>query len=342
VVVYDLGGGTFDASLVRMRGRTHEVMATAGVNQLGGDDFDDVLLDLVLARAQLTRSALDARALERLLDQCRDAKEGLNASSRKLTLDLEACLEEAAPARELTLQVADFYDACAPLVERTMEVMRAVIEREGALDAGASDDPLAADVAGLYVVGGASALPVVGRVLRTRFGRRVHRSPYPHASVCIGLAIASDEAAGFELEDRFSRNFGVFREAQGGEKASYDAIFTREMALPRPGEPPVTVRRRYRAAHDVGHYRFFECAAFDGEGNPRGDIAPLTDVLFPFDARLRGRGVDLVGQPVRRLEREGPIVEERYAVDAQGMVEVTITDVDCGFTRTHVLGATAP
>jgi len=247
---------------------------------------------------------------------------------------------EEAPVRDVTVSVADYYDACAPLVESTMDVMRAVIEREGA-DAGAPDDPLAPDVAGLYVVGGASALPVVGRVLRTRFGRRVHRSPYPHASVCIGLAIASDADAGFELDDRFSRNFGVFREAQGGDRASYDPIFTREMALPRPGDPPVVVHRRYRAAHDVGHYRFFECAAFDDQGNPRGDLAPLTDVLFPFDHKLRERGVDLAGVPVRRLDREGPIVEERYAVDAHGMVEVTIVDVDCGYARTQKLGVPA-
>src|SRR5262249_5988494 len=64
VVVYDLGGGTFDASLVRMRGRMHDVLATAGVNQLGGDDFDDLLVDLVLARLGLTRPALAPHAVE--------------------------------------------------------------------------------------------------------------------------------------------------------------------------------------------------------------------------------------------------------------------------------------
>ena len=344
VIVYDLGGGTFDASLVKMSGTHHDVVMTAGLAALGGDDFDRALADLAAEKAKIDLGALSPHRLARLLDGCRSAKESLNASSRKITLDLEACLGEGAPSRELTLAVSDYYDACAPMVESTMEVMRTVIEREGAAEGGAgggADDPLSPDVAGLYVVGGASALPVVGRVLRTRFGRRVHRSPYPHASVCIGLAIASDAEAGFELDDRFSRNFGVFREAQGGEKASYDAIFTREMALPRPGDPPVTVRRRYRAAHDVGHYRFFECAAFDDEGNPRGDIAPLTDVLFPFDSKLRGGGVDLAGIAVRRLDRDGPIVEESYAVDAHGMVEVTITDVDSGFARTHLLGAPA-
>jgi molecular chaperone DnaK (HSP70) len=194
-------------------------------------------------------------------------------------------------------------------------------------------------VAGLYVVGGASSLPVIGRALRARFGRRVHRSPYPHAAVAIGLAIASDAESTLSLDDRFSRNFGVFREAHGGAQATYDAIFTRETPLPRRGEPPVVVRRRYRAAHDLGHFRFFECASFDGEGSPAGDIAPVTDVLFPFDAPLRAGDVDLSRVPVRRLERPGPLVEEEYAVDPQGMIEITFKDLDSGFTQKHVVGA---
>ncbi len=338
VIVYDLGGGTFDASLVRMSGTHHDVVATAGLAALGGDDFDRVLAEQAAKQAKIDLNALGTHALARLLDHCRDAKEALGPSSRKIALDLEACLGDAAPVRELSLPVSDYYDACAPLVERTVEVLRSVTEPEGIGEA-ASDDPLAADVAGLYVVGGASALPVVGRVLRASFGRRVHRSPYPHAAVCIGLANASDGETGFLLDDRFSRNFGVFREAEGGDKSTYDPIFTREMPLPRPGDPPITVRRRYRAAHDLGHFRFFECAAFDGEGNPRGDIAPITDVLFPFDTKLRQGAVDLRGVPVHRLESEGPVVEESYAVDANGMVQVTITDLDCGFSRTHPLGA---
>ena len=320
---------------LRMRSNLPKSMRTAA--ELGGDDFDRVLAELVAAKTKLDLASLSATQLGRLLDHCREAKEALNASSRKISLDLEACLGSAAPAREVSLAASDYYDACTPLVEGTLEAMRAVIDRAG-IDGAAADDPLSPDVAGLYVVGGASALPLVGRVLRTRFGRRVHRSPYPHASVCIGLAIASDAEAGFELDDRFSRNFGVFREAQGGAHATYDAIFTREMPLPRRGHPKLTVQRRYRAAHDVGHFRFFECSAFDAEGNPRGDIAPLTDVLFPFDAHLRAQE-DLGAVPVRRLDREGPLVEERYAVDERGLVEFTIVDLESGFARTHVLGA---
>lgn len=337
VIVYDLGGGTFDASLVRVNGKQHEVVMTAGLSALGGDDFDRVLADLVLERLGLAWSSLSAQTHVALLDGCRDAKERLHSSSRKITLDLELCLGEQAPQSDVAVSAADYFDACAPLVERTLEAMAPVVER-GERD-GSSN---LTDVAGVYVVGGASALPIVARLLKTRFGRRVHRSPYPHAAVAIGLAIASDRAAGFELDDRFSRNFGVFREAEHGERAAYDPIFTREMALPRRGQPPVSIERTYRPAHDVGHFRFFECASFDADGSPRGMLAPITDFLFPFDPALRAEGLDLARRPVRSLEHEGPLTRERYAFDSQGMVHVTITDLECGFERTAVIGAPPP
>ena len=211
VVVYDLGGGTFDASVVRMSGRLHEVLATAGIGRLGGDDFDGVVADLVLGHAGVARAALPGRALDRLLDQCRAAKEALVPSSRKLTVDLEAVLGGDAPRAEVTVPVAEFYEACTPLVERTIDAMVPLMSRAD----GAATEPDLSEIAGVYVVGGASELPIVARALRERFGRRVHRSPYPSAAVAIGLSIAADGTAAFELVDRYARTFGVFREGAG-------------------------------------------------------------------------------------------------------------------------------
>jgi hypothetical protein len=193
------------------------------------------------------------------------------------------------------------------------------------------DDGERDDVAGIYVVGGASALPPVGRALRERWGRRVHRSPYPFASVAIGLAIAADEDAGFALEERFERHFGVFREARGGREVAFDVI------LARGGELGGTLERTYRAAHNLGHFRFVECATVDDAGAPRGDITPSGEVLFPFDPALRGAD-SLADVPVRRLER-GPLIREEYAVDPNGIVAVTITDLDTGYRRGYRLGS---
>ena len=333
VVVYDLGGGTFDASVVRMSGRHHEVLATAGLARLGGDDFDDVLADLVLASAGRARHELPVPALERLLTQCRQAKEALNPSSRKVTVDLDAALGPIAPCPEVTLAVADFYAACEPLVERTIASMVPIMSRMDQEE----EAPDLTEIAGVYVVGGASELPIVARALRQRFGRRVHRSPYPSAAVAIGLSIAGD-AGGLELVDRYARTFGVFREGEAGREITFDPIFTPSVELPASASGPLTRTRAYRAAHNVGHFRFFECSALDERGLPRGDMALFADVYFPFDPRLREAG-DLERVPVeRRFGDAGPQVLERYSLDDRGMVEVHIQDVDSGYERAYRLG----
>ncbi len=373
VVVYDLGGGTFDASLVRLRGERHEVLATGGLGRLGGDDFDDVLVDLVLDAAKVTRAELSPRTLGRLVDQCRDAKERLNPSSRKIAIELEleggagGAGESATAGRarslEVSLPVASFYEACAPLVERTIEAMVPVMTRlETAAPAtdttdatsatSTTDAPVAPDdIAGIYVVGGASELPIVARALRERFGRRVHRSPYPSAAIAIGLAIACDDESGFELSDRYGRTFGVFREGAAGSEITFDPIFTSDTALPEVraasgARPALRFKRDYRAAHNVGHFRFLECTTLDPEGRPRGDMTVSGDVLFPFDPRLAqkveagGSSFDLRAVKVERLddERDGPHIQEEYSLDEGGIVAVKIRNVDLGYERQYRLG----
>jgi len=329
VVVYDLGGGTFDASVVLMSGRRHEVVATAGIARLGGDDFDEALAKVVLSRAHISLDALPARARTILLEQCRAAKEAVNPSSRKITVDLEAALGRDAPCLEVTVPVSDLFAACAPLVEETIDAMAPILP--------SGDAPELAEVAGIYVVGGASELPVVARTLRERFGRRVHRSPYPSAAVAIGLAIAAEAGAGFELVDRYSRTFGVFREASAGREITFDPIFTTGTELPRRSDGPLRRTRAYRAAHNVGHYRFFECSAVGDDGRPRGDMALYGDVYFPFDPTLRAKD-DLVSVPVERRGDEGPRIFEEYLLDENGIVDVVIRDMDSGYERSYRLG----
>jgi molecular chaperone DnaK (HSP70) len=321
IVVYDLGGGTFDASLIRAQGRHHQVVATAGVSRLGGDDFDEALARLALA-AQPGAPALDSldlAARSRLGERCRQAKEALTPQTRRMHVELDG-------GHEVTVPVADFYAATAHLVEDSIVALEPVLatgERELA------DDLV--DIAGLYVVGGASALPLVGRALKERFGRRVHRSPYPFAATAIGLAIAADPAAGFSLADQLSRNFGVFREGDEGKSVRFDAIFRRDQPVPGTGSPGETLlRRRYRAMHNVGHYRFAEVAAVDAQGIPSGDLTPLGEVRFAFDPGLRT--ADLAGVAVER-RGDGPRVVERYALGPSGIVELEIADLDTGYSR---------
>jgi molecular chaperone DnaK (HSP70) len=298
VLVYDLGGGTFDASLIHMEGRFNEVVTSSGISRLGGDDFDETIARLISKRPILD-----------LLDEVRVQKESLSPNSRKFV------------AGEAVLPVDEVYEACAPLVEQTLVSME-----EAMRDPRRGDDPVPwSELAGIYVVGGASQFPPVYRRLRERFGtHRVRRSPHPFGSCAIGLAIQLDESAGYKLAERLTRHFGVFREDESGAQVSFDVLVPKDTPL------PAAVSRRYRAAHNVGHYRFVECGRIE-RGRPEGNLAAWDEVFFPFDRTLRDR--DLSRVPVERLG-EGPLIEEVYRCGADGTVEAQLRVLDDGFERT--------
>jgi molecular chaperone DnaK (HSP70) len=303
VLVYDLGGGTFDASLIHMEGRTNEVITSAGISRLGGDDFDEVIAELVLSRRG------GGLVTQELLDDVREQKEALNPNSRKFMID------------DTVLAVEDVYDSCTPLIERTLVAMESAMR-----DPRRGEDEVAwTELAGIYVVGGASSFAPVRRLLRERFGaHRVRRSLHPYGSCAIGLAIHLDEGAGYKLSERLSRNFGVFREDEAGGRISFDVLVPKDTPL------PARVSRRYRAAHNVGHYRFVECGRME-HGRPEGNLATWDELLFPFDPQLRDR--DLAKVPVQRLG-EGPEVEETYQCGADGTVTASLRVLDDGFERT--------
>ena len=88
VLIYDLGGGTFDASLLKMTGHANEVVVSEGIQRLGGDDFDEAIVELVLARLGAAR--LDAAARDLLLEECAARKEAVGPQTRRFLVDLTA------------------------------------------------------------------------------------------------------------------------------------------------------------------------------------------------------------------------------------------------------------
>jgi molecular chaperone DnaK (HSP70) len=335
VLVYDLGGGTFDASLVSLYGGGHEVLGSRGRSKLGGDDFDAILMELVLSQLDVTRDALGKSACLQLQLRCQAEKERLGPNTRRILVDLEGIdgLGAGGPQKAVAIATSDYYEACDGLVAETMEVVeRLLVERlPVGLDAD-SDSQLA----GVYVVGGGSTLPVVGRKLRELFGRRLHRSPHPSASTAVGLAIAADAALDYRVTERLSRSFGVFREADSGKQIAFDSIFSEATLLPGQGSRTELVRR-YRPEHNIGHFRYIECGFLDSDGVPGGDITPYAEVYFPFDPSLRRKAETLASVTVERLPEQGALIEERYALDASGVVQLTIRDVENHYETRHTL-----
>jgi molecular chaperone DnaK (HSP70) len=330
LLVYDLGGGTFDASLVEIEDSLHTIVATSGLPDVGGDDFDEILADIALETAGVAakRQALSAAQWFHLCEECRERKEALNPNTRKIVIDLE---HVEAGWGEVSIAVGDFYERCRPLIERTEAVVVDLLADEAP---GSDEHPLEA----LYVTGGGSELPAVARVLKETFGRRVRRSAYMRSATAIGLAISADDRSNYLLKDRLARYFGVWREADHGDRIVFDLLFPRGLELPRSGASPLRVARTYWPVHNIGHFRYAECSGIGLDGQPAGDLTVWDDIRFPFDPALR-EAEDLEPVPVSKsAAMAAQAVEEEYTCDASGMVKVTITNRSAGYRREYALG----
>ena len=336
LLVYDLGGGTFDVSLVTLAGRSHTVLGTEGLSALGGDDFDDILAELALGEAGVSdseREEMTQAEWFRLREECRARKEAIQPNTRKIPVDLSLVRDGWS---EMAVQVADFYERCRPAVGETLHAVDDLLERHGFATDGTREqgDRLEA----VYVAGGGSELPLVPRALRERFGRRVKRSAYGRSSTAIGLAIQADAAAGYVLRDRFTRYFGVWREADCGTRIAFDPLFSKETPLPANGESPLLIDRRYHPTHNVGHFRYLECSRLTDDGQPSGDITLWDDIRFPFDPALAGQE-DLSQVAVTHSpEAAGQHVEESYSCDAGGRLQVFVHNHSSDYGRTFRLG----
>jgi molecular chaperone DnaK (HSP70) len=312
VVVYDLGGGTFDTSAVSLEGRSFDLIASEGLARLGGDDFDE----LILAAAGVAPTAA-------LLERAREAKETLRATTRKLHLDLGT-------GEPIAIDTAALYARAQPLIDRTLAQTELLFGRlvEHGID---PDDPR--ELGGIYLVGGAAAFPAVGRALRARFGKKLQLAPQPFAATAVGLAIAADPDAHVIIREAITRHFGVWREAAGGVDKVFDPL------LGKDDEAPVVVQRHYRPTHAVGHLRFLECGALDASGQPVQDLVPWADIYFPYDPALADRAELATVPNERRLELMANEIAETYTYAPDGTISVRIENLSRGYGRTYALGA---
>ena len=319
ILVYDLGGGTFDASLVEVGEKTHRPLASEGISTLGGDDFDEVLAELATSSEE--RHGLSQAEHFRLLEECRVRKEALNPNTRRIVVDLDNVRDGWGT---VSVPVADYYERCRPLVDETLHVVEDLLESQGGKD-----------IEALYVTGGGSELPIVSRVLRETFGKRVRRSVHARSATALGLAIQADAQAGYILREKFTRFFGVWREGDAGRRIVFDPLFQRGVALPGPGERALEIRRGYTPVHNIGHFRYLECTHLDPEGQPCGDVTLWDTIQFPFDPTLTDLdGAEVALSPAAQSHE----IEEIYSIDASGTVTITIANLTAGYERVYRLG----
>ena len=184
ILVYDLGGGTFDVSILELADGTFEVLSTAGDNRLGGDDFDKVIMDWIVktfkAEAGVDLSA-DKMAMQRVKDAAEKAKKDLSGiTSVQISLPFISMNESGPLHLEKTLSRAQFDDMTSSLVERTMVPLRQALK-----DASVT----ANDLHQILLVGGSTRIPAVAEAIKKELGKEPSKGVNPDEVVAMGAAI---------------------------------------------------------------------------------------------------------------------------------------------------------
>ncbi|NLE88950.1 MAG: Hsp70 family protein [Myxococcales bacterium] len=329
VVVYDMGGGTFDTAAVSLVDRRFELLASEGIARLGGNDFDALIADLTLEAAGVARPELSDNAWAHLLERCRLAKETLTPASRKLFVDVADLL----PCGSVVIEAARLYDIATPLVEQTIELMDRLF---GELVHHGVDPGNSRELGAVYLVGGSVQFPAVTRLLKQRFKRKLLLAPQPHAATAVGLAIAADADAGVYVREAPTRHFGVWREAEAGREKIFDPIIQKRLGASLEGS--VIAQRTYRPVHSVGRLRFVECGGLDDAAQPTGDLTPWGNVLFPYDPALLDCSELERHCPERNEGLASEEIVETYEYGVTGVIRVHIENRTSGYSRSYVLG----
>ncbi len=317
VAVFDLGGGTFDASVVWIDGNDFRVLSSAGIGDLGGDDFDRLLLDMFLQKLALSAEGLSPLTRHVLLRQVRSQKEMIAAGvAKSLFLNPADFGLEGRPA---SIPVAAYYERLRPMIRPAVQLLGRVIATATAAEPRvASGAPMT-----IYMVGGSSRLPLAAEMVSEAFAdSRVILTDKPFTSVAMGAAICATDRVTYR--DVFARHFGLIRLRDHGRAEVFDPIYPAGTPIPRRGEPPLEKMAWYHPRHNVGHLRYLECASVGPDGLPDGDVRPWSDILFPYDPSLPMTATPSAAEIVETNLFARDAVCEIYRCDSDGVITVEL------------------
>ncbi|SER80238.1 molecular chaperone DnaK [Salisediminibacterium halotolerans] len=191
ILVYDLGGGTFDVSILELGDGFFEVKATSGDNKLGGDDFDQAIIDHMVAEFKKEQGidlSQDKMALQRLKDAAEKAKKDLSGvSTTEISLPFVTADQSGPKHLEMNLSRAKFDELTSNLVEKTMGPLRQAMK-----DAGLSQG----EVDKVVLVGGSTRIPAVQEGIKKITGKDPHKGVNPDEVVALGAAVQAGVLAG--------------------------------------------------------------------------------------------------------------------------------------------------
>ncbi|HIW85463.1 MAG TPA: molecular chaperone DnaK [Candidatus Eubacterium faecipullorum] len=301
VMVYDLGGGTFDVSIIEMGDGVQEVLATAGNNRLGGDDFDKKVMDWIVSEFKKTNGidlSGDKMAMQRVKEAAEKAKIDLSGMTTA-QISLPFITQDATGPKhlEMTLTRAQFNQMTADLVEKTMGPVRQAMQ-----DSGLSMN----EIDKVLLVGGSTRIPAVQEAIQKFSGKQPFKGINPDECVAMGAAlqggVLGGDVKGLLLLDVTPLSLGI--ETMGGVNT---VIIERNTTI------PTKKSQIFSTAAD--NQTSVEVHVLQGERQFAKDNKTLG--MFHLDGILPAR-------------RGVPQIEVTFDIDANGIVHVSAKDLGTG------------